>query len=964
MSDLSRPVESNQDRSTDAVGCQEVLSYTNHARNELDLDYRNSLYLAQAEELSQLGCFDWDLETNQLRWTDGLFRIYGLQPQQFTATLEGFMDRVLPEDRPEVMRSIQQAIANCGGFVNVERIVHSSGEIRTLESRGKVLVDANGKARKLIGVCHDITQQTELSKSQEIQIKGLKLLADSASLVLVKRDTRRWESLILDLAKLLECDGYANYSLIDGKLVLDSMAGVPLGAVDRFRVIEIGQGMCGTCAQTRQFTYVPETELKTHPQGEELRQSNFRMCVAIPLMADDSVLGTMTFASRTRSELTTWELDFVQTIGQLVSAAKAQRFIENQIRDSEQRFRTLVDNTADALIVYDAKGFILEVNRATCDALLYPRQELLGRNLRDGLIVEDGEPSTLSETQKKFPCTALITGGLRRKDGSIFPVEVRANAIEYHGQPAVLAAVRDTTARLEEEKQKRRAEETRRLILEQANMVTWEANPSDLTFSLLYGPCEALLGACAEYWRQPGFWLERVHPNDLDAVREKLAQAVHSRQRFECRMRHTSGHFLWVEIFAEALKEKNEVERLRGVMSDISARKGLEDSLRHSQKMEAIGRLAGGVAHDFNNMLTVISTSADLLMIHSSMNHETCEIIKSIQDAVARAQGLTSQLLLFGRNSIPRQQYLNLNEVVTNICRLLNRVIGEQIRLSSELAPDLPSILMDPSQLDQVIINLAVNARDAMPRGGNLLLRTSLSEVDNSLSSFADLAPGKYVELTVSDSGCGMSEEIVAKIFEPFFTTKPFGLGSGLGLSVVYGVIRDAGGAIQVESTPGQGSSFRIKLPAASSVQVADQVLGKPSIARGNERVLLVEDEPSVSRVTSMGLRLYGYQVLEANSASQAMQIARSLQGNIDLLITDLVMPLVNGTELAKEILHNYPNVKVLCLSGYSPSTLLSGSDDLPFLAKPFSIQELVSKIREVLDSGNSETLIHSGSGI
>lgn len=935
----------------------ETLTVTSEAKTLcLDSDDSSMFFLSQAEELSQLGCFEWEIATNKVRWSDGLFRIYGLQPQQFPATLEGFMERVVPEDRQHVMQSIQEAIASRGSFLCFEKITHVSGEIRQLESRGKVFVDENGEPKALVGVCRDVTQRTENQRAQELQIKGLKLLAESASLIMVNRDEQQWQDLFLELASHLNCDCYANCDLVDGKLKLVSIVGLADEDVEYYRELELGQGMCGTCAMSRKFLYTPAEVLEHHSQGARLWARGFRMCVVVPLIADECLLGTLTFASRNRSSMHQWELDFVQTVGQLVAAAKAQRYFESQLRESELRFRSLAENTADALIVHDLHGVILDVNRATCDALMFSRKELLGSDMREIVAhlpaeYSSGYQSLVGKTPK------LLEGRFRRKDATQFTVEILANIIDYHGQQAVLAAVRDTTERVAAERQKRRADETRRLILEQASMITWEANPDSLEFEFLNGPCDGILGDPIEVWRTPGFWVERTHPSDLQDVRDKLALVNHQRQRCEFRMRHAQGHYVWVELFVEAQHEESCVSLLSGVMSDISARKALEERLRHSQKMEAIGRLAGGVAHDFNNLLTVISTSAELILMRAQHDRDNLEAIKAIQDTVDRAQGLTSQLLMFGRKSAHRRTCLDLNQVVLSAERLLRRLIGEDITLTTRLATSLPPVLVDPSHVDQVIVNLAVNARDAMPKGGLFHLETSVRTISESDIGRDDLKPGDYVELTVTDTGCGMKDEVCAKIFEPFFTTKQVGRGSGLGLSVAYGVIREAGGSISVNSTVGEGTTFRILLPATqvTSVVVSPELIQLPF--HGTESVLLVEDEPSVRRAAAAALNMFGYKVLEACSGIEGQEIANACRGDFDLLLTDLVMPGISGIDLANQVIRDYPNVRVLCLSGYSESILRDEQIQFPFLAKPFTVQQLLSKVREVLDASREAVL-------
>ncbi len=917
------------------------------------------ILLSQAEQLGQLGCFVWNIAENTVRWSNGLYQLFGLTPQEFPATLEGFLERVIPEDREAVLQTIQTAIANCGSYFNVERIRHSSGDIRMLESRGEVLTDAQGRPQKLVGVCRDVTRRQEGIVARELQIKGLKLLAESASLIMVNRDERQWESLFLELASHLGCDAYANCNLKDGRLKLVAIHGLPEEAAKQFEDLELGQGMCGTCAQSRKFLYVPAEELEHHPQGPPLWNLGFRLCVAVPLIADSCLLGTLTFASRMRTSMHPWELDFIQTVGQLVAAAKSQKYFENQIRESEQRFRSLVENSADSLVLHDLNGVILDVNRATCEMLGYDRRELISLDMREIVASLPVDISNGYHNLVEHP-PRLIEGKYRRKDGTQFTVEVRLNLIDFHGEQAILSTARDTTERYAAEREKRRAEETSRLILEQTNTVTWEANPKSLQFTFLSGSCETLLGYSVETWREPGFWFSRIHPGDLANVEANLRKASSNCQRFDFRMKHANGQNVWIEVCFEAQIEDGCLTLLRGVMSDITSRKLMEDRLRHSQKMEAIGRLAGGVAHDFNNLLTVISTSTELMLMRGGQDMDNLDALKAIQDTVERAQGLTSQLLMFGRNSMNRREHLDINQVVQGTERLLRRLIGEDIRLTTRLTANLPSIFVDPSHLDQVIVNLAVNARDAMPKGGSLHLETSLQTICESDTPHINLPSGDYVKMTVIDTGCGMSEEISAKIFEPFFTTKQVGQGSGLGLSVAYGVIREAGGEILVNSAPNEGTTFHILLPAAKTSRPHLKPSAINSAFRGTEKILLVEDETSVRNVATTALKMFGYQVVEASSGVEAGNVAASIGGEFAMLITDLVMPGIGGIELANRLREKYPHIEVLCLSGYSETMISDQQISYAFLSKPFTIQQLMGKVREILDRRTAKSACDS----
>ena len=386
----------------------------------------------------------------------------------------------------------------------------------------------------------------------------------------------------------------------------------------------------------------------------------------------------------------------------------------------------------------------------------------------------------------------------------------------------------------------------------------------------------------------------------------------------------------------------------------VSELRASEERLRQAHKMEAIGQLAGGVAHDFNNLLTVINGYADILRGQLPQGGEAGESVHAILEAGQRAAALTGQLLAFSRKAMVQPRLVDLNEVVESAARMLRRLIGERITLVSHLKPGLPVVRIDPGQIEQVVMNLAVNARDAMPEGGTLVVETTELLLPAMIATeTGEFRAGHAVQLTVSDTGHGMSEEVRARVFEPFFTTKGVGKGTGLGLATVYGIIRQAGGHVEVASAPGRGTTFRVLLPVAPAEgrTVAEAPAPVPP---GTETVLLVEDEEAVRRLALVALQRRGYRVLPAGSAAEAMALATGHQGKVDLLLTDVVMPDMGGRQLAEALRTRRPGLKVLFMSGYTDDLVLRdgvAGTDHPFLQKPFSVAALARRVREVLDT-------------
>jgi two-component system, cell cycle sensor histidine kinase and response regulator CckA len=401
-------------------------------------------------------------------------------------------------------------------------------------------------------------------------------------------------------------------------------------------------------------------------------------------------------------------------------------------------------------------------------------------------------------------------------------------------------------------------------------------------------------------------------------------------------------------------------------MLDITRRKQAEEALRlseeqfrQSQKMEAIGRMAGGIAHDFNNLLTAITGYSELTLNGQTLDDRVRGNLEEIRKAVGRAAGLTQQLLAFSRRQVLRPVVLDLNTLLSNVHKMLRRLIGEDIELVTMLGSDLWRVKADPGQLEQVIMNLVVNARDAMPNGGKLILSTDNRELDEAYArAHPPTRPGSYVMLNIQDNGAGMDLETLKRIFEPFFTTKEQGRGTGLGLSTVYGIVKQSEGYIWVYSEPGRGTSFEIYLPRVEGevVPTLEMVPPPMEFPHGTETILLVEDEEAVRNLARTILQEYGYTVLEAYHGAEALRVAIRHEGPIHLLLTDVVMPLMSGRQLADKLTALRSEMKIIYMSGYTDYTIADHGILEPgtmFLQKPFTLGLLVSKVREVLDSNH-----------
>ena len=448
-------------------------------------------------------------------------------------------------------------------------------------------------------------------------------------------------------------------------------------------------------------------------------------------------------------------------------------------------------------------------------------------------------------------------------------------------------------------------------------------------------------------------WTE---PAENTSLLEKLRQQM-SVRNLPCRLRTKSSQLREILLSVELI-ELDDEKLLLIIAQDITEQIALENQLRHAQKMEAVGQLAAGVAHDFNNILTVIQGYSTLLLVNKPAESDERKPLETIAAAAVRAGKLVRQLLTFSRKQFVQMSRMDIGDTLSTISDMLPRVLSEDIAVTINAAPGLPQIHADAGMIEQMLMNLAVNARDAMPDGGRLTINAELAEVSSAQAdNNPDARPGRFLCLSVADTGCGMSPDILAHIFEPFFTTKPVGKGTGLGLAVVYGIAKQHKAWVEIQSQPGQGSCFRIFIPVCTVEIKTDPVVPTPKpMRRGSETILVVEDEASVRDVVVEVLRSHGYQTLVADSGSQALERWKQHDGKIHLLLTDLVMPGgLTGREVGERLLAEDPALKVIYSSGYSPG--LAGKD-IPllqgktFLPKPYRASKLLEKLRECLDDG------------
>jgi two-component system cell cycle sensor histidine kinase/response regulator CckA len=681
--------------------------------------------------------------------------------------------------------------------------------------------------------------------------------------------------------------------------------------------------------------------------------------VGVPLKAGGlniGVIAVQTYSAGVRyGERERLILEFVSTQIALVIERKRA---EQQLGDSEAKYRLLFEANPEPMWVYDHETFrVLAANQASIASYGYTEAELLSMSVYD--LHPTVDHPALAELLRQPRELAATRTGLhhRKKDGTIIDVEILADSIEFAGRRARLILSRDVTERRRLERQLLENEQKYRMLFESNAEAMYVYDLETHRFLAVnqaaigrygYGRDEFLGMTVFDLWPAAEAEKLRLYLRQHPHLSETTSNWIHQRK---------DGTLLEAEVISHTIDFGGRQANL-ALARDVTEQRRLEAQLRQAQKMEAVGRLAGGIAHDFNNLLTAILGSAQLALREVEPSHVVREDLEEIRRAGLRAADLTRQLLAYSRRQVVAPKVIDVNETLRALDSMLRRLIREDIDLVMELGPRPLAVKSDAGQLEQVVLNLVVNARDALPHAGRIVIRTSgvvLGPPPLQPQNDPPAPPGPYVNLEVSDTGSGLSPEARAHLFEPFFTTKEMGKGTGLGLATVYGIVKQNGGYIYVDSTASQGTTVRVYLPEATEpVHVPDQTPVPLSPSRGSETVLLVEDEPAVRQFARRALESSGYCVLAAGDGAEAMATALSHPGPIHVLVTDVVMPGMGGPELARRLSQQRSTLRVLFCSGYTDdASVREGVREAgtAFLQKPFSPEELIRKVREVLSA-------------
>jgi PAS domain S-box-containing protein len=882
--------------------------------------FHNAALLRQAQQMAHLGYWERDLDAGRITLSEEACRIFGLHPGAVSPELSHWHEQwrtlIHPEDRQRASDAFVRALDGGAGYDVEYRVIQPANGVRFVHSCAEVIRDTSGRPQRMFGTMQDITELRRAETRSRANETLLRTFVDHASDAFFMHSS---EGNILDVNRhACQSLGYGREELI-GKSPLLFDAGF-----------------------SRTPAFAHEDVSARLDAGETLAFETLHQ------RKDGSLFPVEV---RIRSFWADGHRYAVSLARDMTESKKAQA--------SLRLFRSLIDHSVDGIEVIDpSTGRFLDVNEQACQTHGYTRDEYLA------LTVEDIAPGAAAQTWSRIVEDVRRSGSLvledrhRRKDGSSFPVEVNASYVRLD-RDYLVAVVRDITVRKEVESALRRNREHLDALIRTIDGIVWEADPQALHFTYVSPRAERLLGYPLSMWlEEDGFWANHIHPDDRARAVRYCTNCVREKRdhELEYRMVAADGRSVWLRDLVNVVIENDDVVSLRGIMVDVTEQRRLEEQLRQSQKMEAIGQLAGGVAHDFNNILTAIIMEAEFAATPEGSPADVSDALRQIRAAAERAATLTRQLLMVSRRQVMALRLLDLNEVVTALANMLRRLMGEDICLTLSLH-DAPLLVhADAGMLDQVILNLAVNARDALPQGGRVNIETGETTIDDGASTAnPDATSGHHVWLSVSDTGCGIAPEVLQRIFEPFFTTKPPGRGTGLGLATVYGIIKQHRGWIEVETELGRGTTFRVFLAASEGESKVDEDT-RPQPRGGRETILLVEDEEPVLRITRAVLERRGYEVLDATNGPQALEVfGKAPERAVSLLLTDLVMPGgMTGEQLAARLRERDPLLKVIYMSGYSPSMAgreLHLGPGSSFLQKPFSPEVLLETIRRTLDS-------------
>ncbi len=950
-----------RDKSGEVIGAMNAMvEITERKRIEEKLQL-NEQHLRLSLEAGKMGSWVWDLHSNLSFWNQQEYQLLGLPPGDGQVDTDLFFEHVHPEDLPGLKLALSESMKYHTSFKHHFRIIRADGLTRWISGRGQVSQDdISGNPQQILGINFDITESKEADEklrqtTAELQLRfrQQQALANLGELALQANDLGNLFQTAIDMiCQVLELEfGKILELQHDGQtLLLRAGVGWKEGLVGTAMISGGKDSQAGYTLLSDQPVIVVDLNTETRFSGPALlRDHGIASGISVVIRGGSVPYGVLGVHTRQHREFNQYDPLFLQNVATLLG-----NFIERQRLDTQ--YRQLIQSVQDyAILRLSTSGTVTMWNSGAERMMGFKAEEVIGQSDAIFYLPEDvasGKPKRILEEAATHG-RAEHEGWRLKKNNTRLLVDAVTFALTDDAGclTGYSRIIRDITL-------KKREDESLRSVVDHSSDVIVTIDDKGIMQSCsgslqkVFGYDPARIIGQNVNLLMPDPWKSH-HDGYISAyLRTGLARIIGKvREVTGCR---ESGELFPLEL---AITEftLDGARFFTGIMRDITTRKKLEDELRQSQKMEAIGQLAGGIAHDFNNLLTIINGFSELLIYQLSSNDSQKKMLLEIMNAGNRAADLTRQLLAYSRKQVLAPLLLNLNNVILNIEKMLQRLIGEDIMLSTNLDPQLRMVKVDPSQMETAIMNLAINARDAMPRGGKLTIATSNIEVGGDGSKiYTGCQSGSYVKTTIADTGSGMSPAIMSRIFEPFFSTKEVGKGTGLGLAMVFGFVKQSEGHISVSSEIGMGTTFTILLPVVKEHSEGTKRDEKiQPLPRGNETILIVEDEDSVRRFARMALEMQGYKVYEASNGQNAINLIETLGITIKLIISDVVMPEMSGRQLVDLLRRFHPDLKVLFISGYTDDAVVRygvSHATEAFLHKPFDKNELTQKVRAVLD--------------
>jgi PAS domain S-box-containing protein len=877
-----------------------------------------------AFDAAKIGFWDWNIVTGEMLWSATVSRLMGL-PEDSPTSFAIFMNAVHPDDRKAMQESIESAVRDNKDLASEYRVLRPDGSLHWRFAKGRAIYDATGHSVRMVGIAIDIDDRKAADKRLLLQAAALEAAANSI-VITDNKGTILWINQAFS-----RLTGYSSEEVL-GKNPRLLKSGEQDSAfyTNMWATITSGRTWQGELTNRRKDGSLYTEEMTITPL-----------------------------------HIGTGGITHYVAIKQDVTSRK---IAEEALRQAEEKYRRIFEDAMIGIFQVTPEGRPVSINRALARIHGYDSPEQLlaeVSNFGRQLFVD---PDALQELGRVLEKDGLLHSAefeIFSNDGSTKWVLANVRTVSDADGKVVLheGTVEDITER-------RKGEEFLRekaAMQEQLSMVLATVPGVVYSFLMRADGSSAIPFASSRLRdifdvapdaikldASPA--LAMIHPDDLSHFQEATADSLRRLRPWheEFRVNHPKRGLVWVKGDASPERQQDGSVLWHGFLIDTTERKHLESQLLQAQKMEAVGRLAGGVSHDFNNIMGIVLGYSDLIAETLSPSDLNLHRIMKIRDAALRATGLIRQLLAFSRLQVFAPTLMDLNVSITHLAEMLPRLLGEDIRLTLSLDRNLWTVKADPSQIDQVLLNLSVNARDAMPHGGKLVIETHNVELDESCSTMhPDVTLGPFAMICVSDTGTGISSEAMPRIFDPFFTTKEMGKGTGLGLSTVYGIVRQSGGFISVDTKVPGGTTFKIYLPrqcGMAPVAIPKRENARPKTV-GSKRILLAEDDAALREIVSIQLEELGYTVLAASNGREALRMAEKQEGPIDLLLTDVVMPGMNGRQLADRLKQKIPALKVLFVSGYSGDVILREGSLEPgayFVHKPITKMALDEKLRSI----------------